>query len=205
MHFISRSLFTGCTLAVALPLTLQVRAADKSPVVPPKVGAKVPNIKLQPLEGKKVKLADLTKRGPVVLVFLRGYPGYQCPVCTQQVGDLRKSADQFAKANATVVLVYPGEAEGLEARAKEFLKDTSLPRPFLFTIDPDYPVTNKLGLRWETQAETAYPATFLIDQDRVVRFAKISKSHGDRAKASDILKSLNNLPQEEAKTSAVQR
>jgi hypothetical protein len=25
--------------------------------------------------------------GPVVLVMLRGWPGYQCPFCTRQFGD----------------------------------------------------------------------------------------------------------------------
>lgn len=62
-----------------------------------------------PLKGEKTaKLSELTKTGPVVLVVLRGYPGYQCPICTRQVADLRRNADEFAKLGAKVVLVYPG-------------------------------------------------------------------------------------------------
>ena len=41
---------------------------------------------------KKVKLSALAKDGPVVLVVLRGFPGYQCPACSQQVRDFREHA-----------------------------------------------------------------------------------------------------------------
>jgi hypothetical protein len=42
-------------------------------------------------------------------------------------------------------------------------------------------------LRWDAPRETAYPATFVLDKNRLVRFAKISHTHGDRTKASDVL------------------
>ena len=43
------------------------------------------------------------------------------------------------------------------------------------------------NLRWNAANETAYPSTFVFDRQGVVRFAKISKSHGDRSSAVDIL------------------
>jgi peroxiredoxin len=106
---------------------------------------------------------------------------------------LRKHAGEFEQLKATVVLVYPGEAKGLKKRAEEFLKDSPLPKPFLFVIDPDYAFTTKYGLRWDAKAETAYPATFVLDKDRVVRFQKVSKSHGDRSKAEDVLTAIKGL------------
>jgi len=39
-----------------------------------------------------VSLANLNHQGPVVLIVLRGYPGYQCPYCTRQVHDFPTSA-----------------------------------------------------------------------------------------------------------------
>jgi thioredoxin-dependent peroxiredoxin len=126
--------------------------------------------------------------------MLRGYPGYQCPICSRQVGELLQNADQLKKAGALVVLVYPGPAGELKQRAKEFVADRTIPEHFRFLIDPDYSFTNAYGLRWEAPRETAYPSTFVIDRQGVVRFAHISKSHGDRTDPKTILKELANLP-----------
>ena len=47
----------------------------------PKVGDVAPAFALKSLDGEAVRLADLAAKGPVVLVVLRGWPGYQCPIC----------------------------------------------------------------------------------------------------------------------------
>ena len=57
-------------------------------------------------------------------------------------------------------------------------------------LDPDYKFTNAYHLRWDAKAETAYPSTFVIDAERKVQFAKVSKSHGDRASADEVLEAL---------------
>ena len=41
-------------------------------------------------------------RGPLVLVVLRGWPGYQCPFCTRQFGDYRLNAQKFAERGTPV-------------------------------------------------------------------------------------------------------
>jgi peroxiredoxin len=139
---------------------------------------------------KNVELAKLTKNGSVVLVVLRGYPGYQCPICNQQVGDFLKNADDFKKSGAQVVLAYPGPNVGLKERAKEFIADRTVPDHFHLVLDPDYRFTNSYGLRWDAPRETAYPSTFVIGADQKVQFAKVSKTHGDRTKAQTALKAL---------------
>ena len=139
------------------------------------------------LTGRSVRLSDLTSEGKVVLIVLRGWPGYQCPICTAQVHDYVRSAPGFAEAKARVVMVYPGPAENLKAHASEFLQDKQWPKEFIYLIDPDYTMVNAYGLRWDAPRETAYPSTFILDRGGTVRFAKVSRSHGDRTKASDIL------------------
>ena len=156
-----------------------------------KVGNTAPNFAFQPLTGEeKIKLSGLTESGPVVLVVLRGFPGYQCPICFRQMGELVKHAEDFQRLGAKVVLVYPGPSADLELRAKEFLKEMQLPEPFVFVVDPDYAFTNLYHLRWDEPRETAYPSTFVLDLDRVVRFRKTSFSHGDRAKTDDVIEIL---------------
>ncbi|MBL8172113.1 MAG: redoxin domain-containing protein [Acidobacteria bacterium] len=163
-------------------------AFASTPATPPAVGEKAPDFTLVSQQGKRVQLSALTAKAPVVLVVLRGYPGYQCPLCNQQVHDFLKNAQGFADAKVQVVLIYPGLPDNnLAARAKEFTADKSLPENFTLLLDPGYEFTNLYGLRWDAPKETAYPSTFLLDQKGIVFFAKVSKTHGGRTKAAEIL------------------
>src|ERR1700759_1844216 len=76
----------------------------------PAVGEMAPDFKLKDLEACEVQLSDLTTKSDVVLVVLRGWPGYQCPACTQQGHDFVKNAAKLKKAGAHVIIVYPGPA-----------------------------------------------------------------------------------------------
>jgi thioredoxin-dependent peroxiredoxin len=163
-------------------------AAD--PPVAPGVGDTAKDFELPALGGDVTRLSDLTKTGPVVIVVLRGYPGYQCPLCTRQFGEFVGKAAEFQKAGARVVFVYPGPSKQLKERAGEFVKGKDYPDHFLLVLDPNYSFTTAYGLRWDAKNETAYPSAFVLDQDRTVRFAKVSKSHGDRAKVADVVKAL---------------
>jgi peroxiredoxin len=158
---------------------------------PPAVGEKAPDFSLSTSEGKQVRLSEETAQAPVVLVVLRGYPGYQCPLCNQQAHDFLKNSRGFADARVRVILVYPGPPENLDSRASEFLTDKKLPSHFSLLLDPDYQFTNLYGLRWDAPNETAYPSTFLIDRKRIIFFAKTSKTHGGRAKAVELLEILS--------------
>ncbi len=178
-------------LSLLLPFFLAVAPSPQSAAAnPPVVGDKAPDFTLATIQGNKVRLSELTAKSPVVLVVLRGFPGYQCPLCNQQVHSYLKQAQEFANAGARIVLVYPGPAENLESRATEFLKDKKLPDNFELLLDPDYEFTNLYGLRWDAPKETAYPSTFLIDQKGTVFFAKISKTHGGRASATELIEAL---------------
>lgn len=157
---------------------------------PPAVGDEAKDFKLTAIGGEVVKLSKLAEKGPVVLVMLRGWPGYQCPLCTKQVGELIGKADEFKTAGAQVLLVYPGPADKLKEHADEFVKGKDYPAHFTLALDPDYTLTNAYHLRWDAKNETAYPATFVVDGKRKVTFAKVSTTHGDRAKTADVLKAL---------------
>lgn len=129
----------------------------------------------------------------MLLVVLRGWPGYQCPICTRQVHDYVGHEAEFMKQDVQVLMVYPGPAEQLKAHAQEFLQDKQWPASWIFVIDPDYTFTNLYGLRWDAPKETAYPSTFVIDRNRRVQFAHVSKSHGDRVGAATALDALTKL------------
>jgi thioredoxin-dependent peroxiredoxin len=174
--------FSGCSETVV--------AADDQP---PTVGDAAPKIELKSYDAGTVKLDEALQKGPVVVIVLRGNPGYQCPLCTRQVGQFMAAAKDFSAAKATVVMVYPGPQAKLDEKAREFLKDTKLPDGFHLLIDPDYTFTNAWHLRWDAAKETAYPSTFVVDKAGRIRFAKISKTHGDRAPVADVIKALKDF------------
>ncbi|MEQ8787597.1 MAG: peroxiredoxin family protein [Pirellulaceae bacterium] len=181
-------LLACCTVAVVGRWS---RAEDSAQT--PQVGEAAADFTLESLGGEKISLGKLTKAGPVVLVVLRGYPGYQCPLCTRQVGELVGSAEAIAASGASVVLVYPGPGDNLTARAEEFLGKRTLPDNFTLVTDPDYTFTRAYHLRWDAVKETAYPSTFVIDGAGKIRFAQISKSHGGRTPAKTVLAELKKL------------
>lgn len=188
MKSVCRHFFLAILTVLVAGLTLSAVAEDA-----PKIGDTVQDFEFKSLDGKKLKLSDLGSQGGIVLVVLRGFPGYQCPVCTEQVGELRKHASDFAKAGANVLLIYPGAANKLDDHAKEFLKDKPLPAPLTLVTDPDYSFVRQQGLRWDAKDETAYPSSFVLDGDRKIYFAKISKSHGDRAGADELVEAAKRV------------
>ncbi len=182
----------GWTLRTAAIGVLTLLAATARADAP-KVGDSAADFTLKRVDGTVLKLSDQTKEGPVVLVVLRGWPGYQCPLCTRQVKELAGQAKALADSKARVLFVYPGPAAKLDAHASEFFGKTALPEGFTFVTDPDYTFTNLYGLRWDAPNETAYPSTFVIDRSNTIRFAKTSKTHGDRAATKDVVKVLADV------------
>lgn len=168
-------------------------AEEATKSTPPSVGEKAPDFMLKNLDGKPVSLSEQIKRGPVVLVVLRGYPGYQCPLCTKQFGELLGKAKGFTDAKTSVVFIYPGPASDLDKYAKEFIGKKAFPRSFQFLVDPDFKFTELYRLRWKAPRETAYPASFVIDADGLVQFAKVSHSHGGRASSGELLEALAKI------------
>lgn len=180
-------------LVLGLSISTTALAAD-----PPKVGDKAPDFTLKTLEDQSVRLSDLTAKGKVVLIVLRGWPGYQCPICERQVQEFIAAGTKFSDAKAQVIMVYPGPAEDLKAHAKEFaeMKNKQWPKEFLYVVDPDYTMINAYHLRWDAPKETSYPSTFVLDKKGTVRFAKISHTHGDRTTSAEVLEELKRVPME---------
>jgi thioredoxin-dependent peroxiredoxin len=178
------------TSTLLLSLFLSFGASLASAATPPQVGDTAPNFTLHTLDERPIELQALVAKSPVVLVVLRGWPGYQCPICTKQVHEFATRAAEFKERGAKVLMVYPGPAEKLKAQAQEFLKNKEWPGEFLFVVDPDYTFTNAYGLRWEAKNETAYPSTFVIARGGKIQFAKSSKTHGGRVSATQVLAEL---------------
>jgi peroxiredoxin Q/BCP len=160
---------------------------------PPEVGGRAPDFSLSQIDGRKLTLSTELKSGPVVLIVGRGWVGYQCPFCLRQFGDFLGHAKAIEEAGARVIWVYPGPTADVQKRADEFAANKAFPSNFRFVLDPNYTFTLAYGLRWDAPQETAYPSTFVIDRTGIVRYALVSKSHGGRALAVDVVGALRKL------------
>lgn len=149
---------------------------------PPQKGDKAPDFTLPDLSGKSVSLS--AHHGPLVLVLLRGFPGYQCPLCNRQVKEFISKAAEFKGQD--VYFIYPGPRD----KGSEFIADKPLPAGFHLLLDTEYTFTNAYGLRWDAPKETAYPSTFILNADHKIIWSKISRTHGDRSTATEVLAAL---------------
>ncbi len=180
-----------CVLVSSILTTgSMVRAKETAPSSPA-VGELVPDFDLAVVGGDEtLSLKKQLDEGPVVVVVLRGYPGYQCPLCSKQVGAIANRAKAIAENASKVILVYPGPSESLEDHAAEFMGPRTLPDPIVMVRDPDMKMVDAWGLRWTAPRETAYPATFVIDGSGKVVWKTVSDNHGGRSSVDDIVKAL---------------
>ena len=70
----------------------------KEPPHPAKVESQAPEFELMNLKDERISLRKLSEKGHVVLLVLRGWPGYQCPICSRQVGEFLAKKTEFEKA-----------------------------------------------------------------------------------------------------------
>jgi peroxiredoxin len=169
-------------LAVSLP----------SVAATPGVGQRAPDFTLSTPAGEQVSLSALTGKGSVVLVVLRGYPGYQCPFSQQQFLSYQQAAANFAAVGAEVIIVYPGTAgKDLASDANQMTGTAPLPANVHVVLDPNYLFTNQYGLRWEAPHQTAYPSTFLVSKNGTVIFAHTGHTSSDQTPTTDALAVIN--------------
>ena len=188
--------FYACTAIVTwlTCMSASAIAADNTTTTPPQVGEKAVNFELPTVGADDfIELKQEYAKGPVAVIVLRGYPGYQCPLCNQQVGALINRAKALAKETHRVILVYPGEPTELERHAEQFIGSRAVPGPLVLVRDPGMEMVKSWGLRWDAPRETAYPASFVINKNGRVAWSKISESHAGRSTADEILKEFRKL------------
>ena len=192
VNYVKQQINKMKTLLIALLLSASFFAFPQNDVKVKK-GDTAIDFTLKAIDGSKVKLSEVNIGNPVVLLVLRGWPEYQCPVCSRQVGQFLGESENFQKMNTRLIMVYPGPSEVLKEKAKEFSMDFEFPDNFYFVLDPDYSMVNKYGLRWNAPKETAYPSTFVMDKKGKIVYSKVSSTHGGRADVSEALGVLKNL------------
>jgi peroxiredoxin len=113
------------------------------------VNDKAPVFTAKNQNGKKISLAGLLKKGPVVLVF---YRGFWCPFCNKHLKQLEDSLSLITGRGATLLTVTPEKQESI---AKTLGK-----------VKATYPVLHDAGLK----IMKAYDVSFALDSATITRY-----------------------------------
>ena len=169
------------------------------------VGDQAPNFTLQNRFGVEVTLKGFLSEGPVVLTWYRG--GW-CPYCSIALRYLQQVLDQFEAVGANLVALTP------ELPDKSLTTVESNMLDFEVLTDVDAEVAKKYGLVFKLipevaeiyqelfdladyngndQAELPLAATYVIDQNGIIRYAFLNADYRQRAEPVDIIKALRLL------------
>ena len=198
-----RKIFISC---VIMALFASPLVAEEMPGL--KVGVKAPDFEALNFKGEKVKLSDLYKNGPAVLIFYRG--GW-CYYCNIQLRELQANLDNFKKHNATLVALSVDTVVNAAATVKDkglgFEVISNPEADILEAYELIYKVPDELNEQYKekynidleaasgrTDHVIAIPATYIIDTKGTIVFAYANEDYKVRASVEEILQELEKLP-----------
>lgn len=168
-------------------------------------GDKAPDFTLKDQNGKEVNLYQLLKKGPVVLNWYRG--GW-CPYCNLELKGLADKAAEITGLGATLIALSPE----LPDKSLTTIEKNNL--PFTVLSDTDNHVARTYDLVFKLDKETAdryeskfglsgyngnnkselpIPATYIIDQKGIIRYAFVNPDYKKRANPEEVVIQLTQL------------
>ena len=171
------------------------------------VDEKAPDFRLLNPIGKEVSLSEKLANGPVVLSF---YRGEWCPFCNLELKALQDVLPSIKAVGASLVAISPqNPSNALSLTEKHALKFDVLSDPtqkaireyrLQFTV-PDkvkeiYMKVFNLDVGKENPDgswDLPVPATFVLDQEGIVRVRHVSMNYMTRMEPEDIMKALKAL------------
>jgi peroxiredoxin len=169
----------------------------------PKPGETMPSFILPDESGRLVSLEDLLAAGPVAVTFHRGH---WCPYCRINTRALSEAQGRIKAIGAQIVAIMPERQQF----ATTFKTDAGLDYPVLTDIDNGYALSLNLAIWVGDELErlmaasgrdlTRYqgneawflpiPATFVLDEDGIVRERFIDPDYRRRMAVEDLLSAL---------------
>ena len=169
-------------------------------VTPLLIGAHVPDVAVQALDGHSQSLVTITAGKPTVLVFYRG--GW-CPFCNLQLSQLNGIESKLSALGYQIVALTPDPAEEIKKTLdKHSLKytiysDTDLGAIKVFGVGfrlPEATVEKYRGYGitlshapGETDSVLPVPSVFIIDVNGVVQFVYVNPDYRIRLSSELLL------------------
>lgn len=155
-------------------------------------GKPLPFQVMKGIDGQDVDLTQYHGKKRVMLVVLRGFLGEVCCYCVAQTKALAQSRERLEQLGVEVLVIYPGAKENEESfeQAYRMTFNEGGP-PYRVFYDPDLELVGKLGIA----GDLAFPSTFLIDAQGVVRFAYVGEHRADRPAAKKLIQIIEGMAQ----------
>nr|WSY48753.1 AhpC/TSA family protein [Streptomyces sp. NBC_00886]WSY57511.1 AhpC/TSA family protein [Streptomyces sp. NBC_00886] len=187
---------------------------DKRGLVPGlKIGETAPDFTLSDAKGDQVRLADRLSQGPVVLVF---YRGSWCPYCNLELRAYQQALPQFQKAGASLIAISPQQPDDAMSMTEkhdleyDVLSDVEQSVLAAYKIRFDLPphvtehmLDSTLAALAKQQPEGHYslpvPATFVLDQQGVIRARHVSMAYRTRMEPSEALEAVRKIQSAKAR------
>ena len=169
-------------------------------------GDLAPDVTLPDAFGNRLRLSDVWRKGPLVIVFYRG--GW-CSYCNLQLRAWQREASELARLGASLVAISPQTPDNSMSTAEvnelafTVLSDSDLEAAngfglaytlhpdlvnFYATAGTDIPVLNGNG-QWVLPV----PATYVIDTTGSIRLSLIEEDIGHRAEPRDVIAAIDSM------------
>ena len=172
-----------------------------------KVGDKAPDFELPDASGRRIKLSALLERGPVVVTWYRG--GW-CPYCNIALRGFQKVLPEIKAEGASLVAISPQTPDNSAATVEkdalgfEVLSDKGNKAAHAFGVAYKLPAVvieqfkGRVDLskyNGDSSNELPLGATYVIDQQGVIRYAFVDGDYRKRAEPSAVVAALRGLKQ----------
>jgi len=172
------------------------------------INSKAPDFKGKDQNGNEVVLKDLRKKGPVVIIF---YRGYWCPYCNKELQKLEDSLQLIKEKGAQLIAITPEKQEGITKTVERtkatypIINDDEL--KIMKAYDVAYQVDTKTIDRYKMASidlasnngqkpEAVYlpvPAVYIIGKDGEIKYRFFEEDYKKQAAVKDILNNLVGL------------
>ena len=193
-------------LALLLISVLQSQAQEKPEGL--FINSKAPDFKGKDQNGNEIALKDLRKKGPVVIIF---YRGYWCPYCNKELQKLEDSLQLIKEKGAQLIAITPEKQEGIAKTIEKtkasypIITDDEL--KIMKAYDVAYQVDTKTIDRYKMASidlaanngqkpEAVYlpvPAVYIIGKDGEIKYRFFEEDYKKQAAVKDILNNLVGL------------
>jgi len=172
------------------------------------INSKAPDFKSKDQNGNEIVLKDLRKKGPVVLVF---YRGYWCPYCNKELQRLEDSLLLITDKGVQLIAITPEKKEGvaktIEQTKATYPIITDEEMKIMKAYDVAYPVDDKTVGRYKMASidlaanngqkpGSVYlpiPAVYIINKDGEISYRFFDADYKKRPSVKDLLENLNGL------------
>jgi peroxiredoxin len=167
------------------------------------INSKPADFKAVDQNGSPVVLKDLRKKGPVVIMF---YRGYWCPYCNKALKRMNDSLQLIKDKGATLIAITPEGKQGIDSTVAKTGASFSIISDEGMKISSNYGVSFKvddrtvgryknagidlLALNHQKEASLPVPAVYIINRDGAVTFRYFNEDYRKRISVKEILEAL---------------